>query len=104
MLGYTLPEDSSALVCTFDFKHEAYIASQSNGTILDCRASSHFMPERSKLLNYREISPEPIQAADGRTFSVTGKGNLKLELPNSDQKLTPVTLKIHIIHHIWHLP
>jgi GAG-pre-integrase domain len=93
MLGYMLPEDSSALVCTSDFKHEAHIASQSNGTILDCSASSHFMPECSKLLNYREISPEPIQATDGHTFSATGKGNLKLELLNGNQKLTPVTLK-----------
>jgi hypothetical protein len=93
MLSYTLPENSSALIFTSDFKHEAHSITKSNGTILDCGASSHFTPECSKLLNYREISPEPIRSADGHTFSATGKGDLKLELPNGDQKPTPVTLK-----------
>ena len=68
-------------------------ASKSSGTILDCGVSSHLTSEHTKLLNYREIGPEPIQATDGHTFSATGKGNPKLELPNGDQKLTPVTLK-----------
>jgi hypothetical protein len=93
MLSYTLPENSSALICTSDFKHEAHSITKSNGTILDCSASSHFTPEHSKLLNYREISPEPICSADGHTFNATGKGDLKLELLNNDQKPTPVTLK-----------
>jgi hypothetical protein len=41
-----------------------------------------------KLLNYWEINPEPICSADGHTFSATGKGDLKLELPNWNQKPT----------------
>ena len=93
MLSYTLPKSPLALICTSDFKHEAHSISKSNGTILDCGTSSHFMPEHSKLLNYKEIIPEPIHSTDGHTFSATGKGDLKLELPNGDQKLTPVTLK-----------
>ena len=101
MLGYTLPKNTLALVCTSDFKHKDHTTSKSNSTILDCGMSSHFTPECIKLLNYREISPEPIQAANGHTFSVTGKADLKLELPNGDQKPTPVTLKMCTTHHIW---
>jgi GAG-pre-integrase domain len=93
MLGYTLPKNSSALICTSDFKHKALIVDKSNGTILNCGTSSHFTPERSKLLNYQKINPKPIHSADGHTFSATGKGDLKLELPNGNQKPTPVTLK-----------
>jgi GAG-pre-integrase domain len=93
MLGYTLPKNSSALICTSDFKHEALIVDKLNGTILNCGASSHFTPECLKLLNYWEINPEPICSANGHTFSATGKGDLKLELPNGNQKPTPVTLK-----------
>jgi hypothetical protein len=65
MHSYTLPKNSSALICTSDFKHEAHSITKSDGTILDCSASSHFTPERSKLLNYRKISPESIRSADG---------------------------------------
>jgi hypothetical protein len=93
MLSYSIPKDPSTLECTSDFQHEAHTASQSNGTILDCGASTHFSPEKSKLLNYQEITPEPVKAADGRIFKATGKGDLKIDLPNGDQKPTPVTLK-----------
>ena len=93
MLIYNNPENPSTLECTSDFQHEAFVAAQSNGTILDCGASSHFSPEKSKFLNYQEINPEPVKAADGRTFKATGKGDLKINLPNGDQKPTPVTLK-----------
>ena len=93
MLTYSLPDDPSILQCTSDFKHEAHAASKSNGIILDCGASSHFSPDKSKFLNYQEIKAEPIQAADGHTFSAIGKGDMKIELPNGNQKPTPITLK-----------
>jgi hypothetical protein len=60
--------------------HEAYAASPSAGVIIDCGASSHFSPDRSKFVNYSEIDPELIQAADGHTFSTTGKGDICVNL------------------------
>jgi hypothetical protein len=39
------------------------------------------------------MSPEPIRAADGRMFSMLGKGDIGIELSNGDQKSTPITLK-----------
>ena len=93
MFAYTTPDDPMALICTSDFQSEAHTASRSNGTILDSGASRHFSPDHLRFLNYQEIKPEPIRAADGRTFSALGKGDLKIELPNGDQKPTPITLK-----------
>jgi hypothetical protein len=95
MLTYSLPDDHTALVITSDFLAEAHAIpqSQSNGIILNSGASRHFSPDHLKLLNYRDINPEPIRAANGRTFSMLGMGDLKVELPNGDQKSTPITLK-----------
>ena len=93
MFTYNLFDDPMSLVCISDFQHQAHAASQSNGIIIDCSASSHFSSKHSKFLNYIQITPEPIQAADGHTFSALDKGDLKIKLPNRDQKPTPITLK-----------
>jgi hypothetical protein len=58
------------------------------------RASRHFSPDRSKFLNYQElVNTKPIRATDGCTFSALGKGDIQVNLPNRDQKPTPITLK-----------
>jgi len=93
MLAFTLPDDPTALICTSDFRHEAHSISQNNGIIIDCGASKHFSPERSKFINYEETKPEPVRAADGNSFNVVGKGDLQITLPNGDRKPTKVTLK-----------
>jgi hypothetical protein len=62
--------------------------------ILDSGASHHFSPDHPQFQNYKElVSPEPIRAADGQTFSAVGKGDIQIELPNGDQKPTPIMLK-----------
>jgi hypothetical protein len=94
MLSYHVPDDPTALVCTSDFCSEAHATSNHTGTILDSGASCHFSPDCPQFRNYEEhLSPEPIRAADGQTFSAVGKGNIQIELPNGDQKPTPITLK-----------
>ncbi|KAF8810961.1 hypothetical protein BYT27DRAFT_7090691, partial [Phlegmacium glaucopus] len=61
MLAYTNPDNDTALVCTSDFRSEAHATSNQAGIILDTGASSHFSPNRSKFLNYKELEdPEPI--------------------------------------------
>jgi hypothetical protein len=93
-LSFHVPDDPTALVCTSDFHSKAHATSNHTGTILNTGASHHFSPHCSKFLNYKElVSPEPIRAADGRTFSALGKGDLPIELPNRDHKPTPITLK-----------
>ncbi|KAJ6536211.1 hypothetical protein B0H19DRAFT_1003954, partial [Mycena capillaripes] len=46
--------------------------------LIDAGATRHFSPDRSSFLNFEEIPPVPIRAADGRTFSATGRGDLKV--------------------------
>ncbi|RDB27836.1 Retrovirus-related Pol polyprotein from transposon TNT 1-94 [Hypsizygus marmoreus] len=83
-----------ALYVTSGHDHEAHAASPSAAVIIDCGASSHFSPSHEKFLNYQEISPEPIRAADGRTFSAIGKGDLRVQLPmKNGEKSTPILLK-----------
>src|SRR5271168_4870543 len=91
-LAYT---ENFALAVTSDFQKEALATGiLKRGTIIDCGASSHFSPEREKFLNYQELSPIPIRAANGRTFHALGKGDLKVLLPmGKDTKPIPVTLK-----------
>ena len=82
------------LVITSGHNHDAHAASKSAGVIIDCGASSHFSPNKDKFINYCEIRPEPVKAANGRTFSAIGKGDLKVKLPTClDHKLMTVTLQ-----------
>ena len=94
MATFILPTDPEALVCTSDFRSEAHDIPNHSESIIDSSASHHFSPKCLKFVNYEEfISSEPLRAADGRTFSALGKGDVKIFLPNGDQKLTPITLK-----------
>ena len=94
MLTYNVPYDPTALVCSSDFHYKALAVANPTGAILDSSASRHFSPDRSKFLNYQElVTPEPIRAADGRTFHALGKGDIQIELPNGDKKPTPITLR-----------
>ena len=92
--AFLIDTDNIALVCTSDFHEEALktgISSQS--IIIDCGASSHFTPDRDKLIDYQELTSLPIRAADGRTFSAHGRSNMKILLPmGKGKKPTPVTL------------
>ena len=89
----TIPNDETALTCTSDFQSEAHAVSNKSGIIIDSGASRHFSPDHSKFLNYEEfVNQEPIRAADGRTFHVLGKGDIKIKLPNGNQKSTLITV------------
>ena len=75
----TIPADATfhvednkefALVVTSRHDHQAYAVSTSTGVIVYCGTSSHFSPDRSKFLNYENIDPKPVKAADGHSFSV----------------------------------
>ena len=94
MLATIILNDEAALICTSYFRSEAHSVSNISGIIIDSGASRHFSPDRSKFLNYKEfINQEPIRAADGRTFHALGKGDIKINLPNGNQKPTLITLK-----------
>ena len=82
-------EDFNSLVITSGHNHEAYGVSSSTNLIVDCSASSHFSPDKFIFINFETISPEPIRAADGHTFSAIGCGDLVVTLPLEDGEEGP---------------
>ncbi|PPR01831.1 LOW QUALITY PROTEIN: hypothetical protein CVT26_008262 [Gymnopilus dilepis] len=67
--------------------------SEGRGKILNCRATNHFTSERSALINFREITPVPINAANDNSFRATSRGDMRIELPNSQAPATTLTLQ-----------
>ena len=93
--AFLVNTDNIALVCTSDFHEEALktgMAPQS--IIIDCGASSHFMPDQNSLTNYQELTALPICAADSRTFPALGCRDMQIHFPmGNSKKPTPITLK-----------
>ena len=86
------------LVITSGHDHDAYTVSKSASTIVDSGASSHFSPDKNKFINYRKIMTEPVKATDGGFFSATGKGDLKIKLPNCPGH-KPVTIMLQGVYY-----
>src|SRR6266550_3277062 len=62
--------------------------------IMDCGATQHFTPNRSDLLNFTEIEPRPIRAANGQVLQATGRGDLGILFPmKNGQKPVKATLR-----------
>ncbi len=53
-------DKGSALTITSDFHSEAHATFLPGGVIIDSGATAHFSPNKSRFVNYREITPEPI--------------------------------------------
>jgi len=87
-----------ALVVTSGHDHNAHAVSPSVGIIIDCGTSSHFSPDRSKFLDYEDIDPEPIKAADGRAFSAIGKGDICVTLPTC-KSIQPITIHLKGVYY-----
>ncbi|KAG2133519.1 hypothetical protein BD769DRAFT_1323397, partial [Suillus cothurnatus] len=71
------PEDTPSTVA--DSATSARSSTATHGATIelyDSGASQHMSPYREHFLNFRSISPHPIQAADKQTFEAIGKGDL----------------------------
>jgi len=64
--------------------------------LYDSGASQHMSPYRHRFLNFKSISPHPIQAADKRTFDAIGRGDLPIEVPNG--KTTTCILLTNVLY------
>ncbi|KJA13862.1 hypothetical protein HYPSUDRAFT_100794, partial [Hypholoma sublateritium FD-334 SS-4] len=53
--------------------------------LYDSGATRHMSSARHRLLNFVEITPKPISAADNRSFDATGMGDMIVYLPNGNQ-------------------
>ncbi|KAG6860365.1 hypothetical protein C0995_012228 [Termitomyces sp. Mi166 len=85
--------ENVALTVTSGHCYEAHAASPSCSIIIDCGASSHFSPSHNKFLNYQEINPEPVHAADGCTFSTLSQGDLCISLPMKEEEKCSLLIK-----------
>ena len=85
-LTINAPEDDTnnnvTLAVMSGHSHKVHAASLSVSIIIDCGASSHFLPLHKKSINYQEINPEPVYTADRYTFSTLGKRDLPIFLCN----------------------
>jgi len=71
-------DEGYALTITSNFSPKAHYMVITPGVIIDSGTTAHLSLNRSKFLNYREITPELIQAADRHTFNALGKAISKL--------------------------
>ena len=55
--------------------------------LYDSGATRHMSGFGHKFINFVEIEPIPITAADKRTFKATGKGDMRIYLPNGNSVL-----------------
>lgn len=56
--------------------------------LYDSGASRHMTPFRHRLINFTPITSRPITAADKRVFHATGKGDMRIEVPNGNTTTT----------------
>ena len=61
--------------------------------LYDSGATRHMSGFLHKFINFVEIKPVPIMAADKRTFQATGKGDMYVSIPNRNQPNSRVLLK-----------
>ena len=93
-LEYT-PTNEEAYVTTY----EASVLRGTPGVLptdvdlYDSGASRHMSGFRHRFSNFVKIAPKPITAADRRSFSAVGKGDVWVYLPNGKEKASRVLLK-----------
>jgi hypothetical protein len=61
--------------------------------LYDSGASRHMSGFRHRFIGFVKIDPKPITAADRRSFSAVGKGDIWVNLPNGKEKTSRVLLK-----------
>ena len=96
--GDTFPDANFALVMMSRHDHQAHSIFPSTGVIIDCSASSHFSSDESKVLDYKEIDPKPIKAADGCAFSMIGKGDIHITL-SACKDIQPITICLKNVYY-----
>ena len=61
--------------------------------LYDLGASRHMSGFHHCFMKFVKINPKPITAADRRSFSAVGKGDIWVYLPNGKEKTSQVLLK-----------
>ena len=93
--GLEKDEGEEAFTHTFDCAMLVNVQGSLKGAVTelyDSGASRHMSPYRHLFENYVTIQPKSITAADKRYFQATGKGDLRIQLPNGNST-TSILLK-----------
>lgn len=69
------------------------LTSPTDVDLYDSGATRHMSGARHRFINYVEIPEKPISAADNRTFSAIGKGDMYILIPNGPGGESRVLLK-----------
>jgi transposase InsO family protein len=87
---YDLTDDGVAPVTSFAGAVLAGTETTCNAEseLYDSGASRHMTPFRHRLINFTPIASRPITAADKRVFHATGKGDMRIEVPNGNTTTT----------------
>jgi hypothetical protein len=84
-------DDLYTFFCTSTFDDLAaslpLVPTNRRGAIIDSGASRHFCSDRSKFDDFEPLN-RAVTAADGCTFQALGMGNVKIELPNGQNRTT----------------
>jgi transposase InsO family protein len=85
--GHTLTKDRGERAFTTTFDSAALIKTGNpliETELFDSGASRHMSGYRHRFVNFVEIEPKPITAADKCQFYANGKGDMYLEVPNGN--------------------
>lgn len=99
VIELTIDEGDEAYTTTFGCAMLANIKGSVDGVmteLYDSGASRHMSPYCEQFENYISIIPKSITAADKRYFQAIGKGDLRIQVPNSK---TTTTIPLRDILH-----
>ncbi|THG93576.1 hypothetical protein EW026_g7695 [Hermanssonia centrifuga] len=85
-IAYTLTFEGAFLA------KESALGQEFETELYDSGAIRHMSPYRHHFIDFETITPKPIGAADNGTFKAIGKGNMYVDVPNSD-KMSRVLLR-----------
>ena len=90
---YAVPDDG-AYTTSFNADELAgsVVTRKNEVDLYDSGASRHMSGLRHKFIDFVEIQPIPITAADKRVFQATAKGKMLLRIPNGDKGTSKVYL------------
>ncbi len=88
-----IPIDDEAYATTYTVKELCTPSVDADIDLYDSGATCHMSGAKHRFMNFVEIAPRPISAADNRSFDATGKGDMLVHIPNGSDGISEVLLK-----------
>ena len=89
-----IPIDNEAYATTYTVEELSTPSVDANIDLNDSGATRHMSGAKHCFINFVEIAPKPISAADSnRSFDAMGKGDMLMHIPNGSDSVSEVLLK-----------